>query len=248
MSISCIIITKNEETNIEACLKAVSWCQEIIVVDSGSTDRTQSIVESHNARFVTHPFNGYGRQKNFACSLVKHPWILSVDADEVLSVDLRNEIQLAISNPSSPDNGYSIPRRFSFLGRTFKHGSGSVDYPIRLFKVGFGHFSDDVVHEKLIVKGSVGRLRGEMVHYSYTSLDQYLTKFNSYTSFAAQQIIQDKSRRSVILNALRIPLEFFRFYILKLNILNGAQGLVWSVLSAFYPFVKVAKARFNRTQ
>ncbi len=238
--ISVIIITFNESDRIEATLRSISWCEDVVVVDSGSTDGTQAIAERMGARVVYREFTGYGEQKQFACKLAAHPWILSLDADEVVSKELSLEIQFAVKGESN--SAYQIPRRFRFLGRTFTHGRSSVDYPTRLFRSGHAEFNSALVHESVVVEGDISRLQGEMLHDSYRNLHHYFEKFNEYTSAAADQMIMNGVRRSVLFTVLSMPLYFIKHYFIGGHILNGKEGLLWSLLSSLYPVVKVAKA------
>lgn len=215
------------------------------MVDSGSTDETRSIAESEGAIVLTEPFRGYGRQKQFACSRARNEWILSIDADEVVTGALRESILHELEKGPG-HKAYAIPRRFHFLGKRFAHGRGAIDYPVRLFHAGAAGFNSDSVHERVVVDGTIGRLHGELDHYSYTTLEQYLGKFNTYTSLAAQQIVSSGKKRSVLGTAMLIPVTFITHYVFRLNCLHGWQGLVWSVLSTVYPLVKVAKARSLR--
>ncbi len=239
--ISAVIICRNEEDNIGTCISAVlPWVDEVVVVDSGSTDATLDVIQSFGIRPVHHEFEGFGRQKQFACSLATHPWILSLDADEVVSPELGQHIRTTLMG--STNTAFRLTRRFRFLGRTFMHGHGAVDYPIRLFKKDLCSFDDSLVHESVQVTGSIGRIEGELLHTSYTSLDQYLTKFNSYTSLGAQKLVTQGTYRGPIGAALLLPLYFLKHYVVWGNVLNGRQGLIWSILSTLYPFVKVCKA------
>lgn len=208
-------------------------------------DGTKSIAESMGAIVVTEPFRGYGRQKQFACSLARNQWILSIDADEVVTDALRTSI-LHEFEKGPRHKAYALPRRFYFLGKRFAYGRGAIDHPVRLFHAESGGFTSDSVHERVSVRGSVGTLDGELDHYSYITLEQYLGKFNTYTTLAAQQIVASGKHRSVATTTVLIPMAFFIHYVVRLNCLNGWQGLVWSVLSAVYPLVKVAKARSLR--
>ncbi|MBS1561981.1 MAG: glycosyltransferase family 2 protein [Bacteroidetes bacterium] len=238
--VSTVIIAYNEADRIEATLLSLSWCDDIVVVDSGSTDGTQTIAERYNARVLSHPFTGYGKQKQYACTHARNKWILSIDADEVLSEDLQEEIQRAATQGDHA--AYRIPRRFRFLGRTFKHGRSSVDHPIRLFNSDLAGFDSSIVHESVVVNGPIASLRAEMLHDSYRDLHHYFEKFNEYTSKAAQQMKADETRRSLLLTVLSLPLYFFKHYIIGGHILNGREGLIWSLFSSWYPIVKVAKA------
>lgn len=238
--ISTVIIAFNEADRIEATLLSVSWCSDIVVVDSGSTDGTQAIAEKHGARVIHHPFTGYGEQKQFACDQALNSWVLSLDADEVLSNELQQEIQQTTlqTGPSA----YRIPRRFRFLGRTFTHGRSSVDFPIRLFDKNRCGFNDAVVHESVVVTGDVATFRGEMLHDSYRDIHHYFEKFNEYTTRGAQQLRSHNRSRSLILTCITLPLYFIKHYIVGGHILNGLEGFLWSLFSSWYPLVKVAKA------
>lgn len=238
--ISTVIIAYNEADRIEATLLSLSWCDDIVVVDSGSTDGTQAIAEEYGARVVYHPFTGYGAQKQFACGQARNKWILSLDADEVLSLELQKEIRSVVEHGAI--SAYHIPRRFRFLGRTFRHGHSSVDHPIRLFDKTCAGFDASVVHESVTVNGTVGTLRSEMLHDSYRDLHHYFEKFNEYTSKAAQQMHASDTRRSLVVTVLSLPLYFFKHYIIGGHIVNGREGLIWSLFSSWYPIVKVAKA------
>lgn len=251
--LSVVVITRNEASRLNACLEAVRWADEIIVVDSGSTDNTVQIATSLGARVVHHDFTGYGAQKNVALSLATAPWVLSIDADEIVTEALAASIQGVISSPGElyePNHGspgeehavaYRFRRRFVFLGKVFRHGSGSVDHPIRLFRRSKARFSDDLVHESLLVDGAIAELSGEMLHHSYETLSQYFQKFDRYTNLAAEQLFTRQSKRSSILTALLQPLYFVRHYVFGGHILNGWHGFVWSIFSSWYPLVKVAK-------
>lgn len=245
--ISAVIICKNEVRSIRTCLKALKGhVEEIVVVDSGSTDGTLDIIRSEGLEPVFHAFEGYGKQKQYACSLASNLWVVCIDADEVISEELGRELEGFTGSTST--SAYTIPRRFRFLGRTFHHGHGALDHPIRLFRRDVCRYNDAGVHESVIVEGEIGDLRGEMLHESYVDLTQYFDKFNRYTSVAATELVKSGILRSVGLAGLMIPIYFLKNYIVWGNFRNGIHGFVWSLLSSFYPFVKVAKAWALRKQ
>lgn len=243
-SISVIIITHNESANIDRCLRSVSWADEIVVVDSESTDDTVQRCKGHGARVVTRSFNGFGEQKNAALDLAECAWVFSIDADEVVSEDLARAICSAVKHPTV--DAYVVRRRFFFLGKRLRHGRGSVDRIVRLVRRGTARFSDALVHEGFVVLTSPGILEGELEHYSYDSIGQVLEKFNRYTTLAASEMRRRNQRRSIVATLVAWPLYFAKFYVVHGQWMNGLHGLVWSVLSSWYPFVKVAKARLDR--
>ncbi len=193
-----------------------------------------------------HGFEGYGNQKQYAVSLAKNLWVLSVDADEIVSKELGNEL---LSLSSEPDvSAFRIPRRFRFLGRTFLHGHGAKDAPTRLFRTDRCRYDNAGVHESVIVEGEIGVLRGEMLHESYIDLAQYFEKFNRYTTLASEDLARSGRTRSVVITGMTIPFYFIKHYVLWGHYRNGIHGFVWSILSSFYPFVKVAKGWALRKQ
>ncbi len=241
VKISAVLITLNEAQIIERSLDALSWCDEILVVDSGSTDETTALCTSRGCRVLQHPFQGYGQQKRYAVSKATHDWILAIDADEVVTVELREEIVAALDNGNCDYAGFYLLRTLVFLGREFTHGSECKRPILRLFNRKHGNFSDVPVHEGVQLRGSTKTLRGVLLHYSYRNVAHYLSKFNTYTTLAAKQL-NDRGRTThPMIIVLRLPIRFLHYYFLKGNFLNGFPGLVWSLLSGFYPLVKYLK-------
>jgi glycosyltransferase involved in cell wall biosynthesis len=233
----------NEAANIERCLESVRWCDEIVVVDSGSSDATVEIAERHGCRVSVRPFTGYGDQKRFAVSQASHDWILSIDADEVITPVLRDELRALLEKQGPAVAGVEIPRTMVFLGREFRHGAEHASPLLRMFRRSRGEFTAASVHERIDVRGPVTRCGAEMLHYSYVSIEQYLQKFNAYTTAAARMLHAQGKRTSVAAVALAFPIGFIRQYFLKGNFLNGYPGFLWAFLSAVYPVVKYAKLR-----
>ncbi|GBD86233.1 glycosyl transferase family 2 [bacterium BMS3Abin03] len=247
--ISCVLITFNEEENLKKSLPAVSWCDEIVVVDSGSSDNTLEVCEKFNCKIFHREFDGFGPQKRFAVSKAENDWILSLDADEVISEELKNEILSELNKEKINYAGFLIPRRLYFLGRKFKHGRESKDYQLRLFNRNYGNYTKDKVHEKVIVKGEVKKLKKELLHFSYSSIHQYFEKFNSYTSRAAEELYKQGKKKSIVAIVFSLPVYFVKNYFIYVNFLNGFQGFLWALFSSLYPVVKYFKLMtLNSTQ
>jgi glycosyltransferase involved in cell wall biosynthesis len=242
VKISCVIITLNEEENIRRSLTAVKWCDEIIVVDSGSTDKTLDICNEFGCKVYHKDFDGYGEQKRYAVSLAKNDWILNIDADEVVSDELRNEIENIFSLEKINYNGFALPRMLIFLGKKFKYGKESKEYYIRLFNKNFGDFSKDKVHEKVELNGEAKKLKWEFYHYSYKNIEQYFKKFNSYTTKAAKSLYgEGKKGRRPLAIVFGFPIYFFKNYFVNRNFLNGIPGFFWALFSSLYPVIKYFK-------
>ncbi|MEA1981791.1 MAG: glycosyltransferase family 2 protein [candidate division Zixibacteria bacterium] len=240
MKISAVIITKNEEKNITRCLESLKWVDEIIVVDSESTDKTVEIAKSFNAKIVSPIWEGYGKAKNSGVDAACGEWILSVDADEELSEKLKVEIKEIINNSDACD-GYYLKRKTKFMGQWILHCGWYPDYILRLFKKSKGRFDDKVIHERVIVMGTTGKTNGELLHYSYESLEQYFEKFNRYTTISAKEEFSKGTKVGVVKLFIKTFAAFVKHYIIKLGLLDGTVGFVISVLSAKAVFVKYSK-------
>lgn len=239
--ISAVIITYNEDKNIEKTLEAVRWCDEIVIVDSGSTDNTMDICKRFGCKIFSHPFEGYGPQKIYAVSLALNDWILSIDADEVVSENLAKEIHSIFQNNSAAFVGFYIPISLVFLGRQFRYGSEARKPSLRLFNRKFGNFTPYQVHEKVAVQGGTRLLKHKILHYSYSNIHQYFNKFNDYTTYGAKQLYAKNRKVSILYIVFHLPFTFLKYYILKGSVLNGVPGLEWSLFSSFSPVVKYFK-------
>ncbi len=240
--LSAVIITLNEERSLGRTMESVAWCDEIVVVDSGSTDCTLEIAGAYpNCRVIAQPFLGYGPQKRLAAAAASHDWILSVDADEVLDDRLQASIQAWRRSATVEPAGFQVLRRLCFMGRPFTHGSESRDPVLRLFDRRRGGFDDAPIHERAHVQGPVGTFQGRLLHYSYRDLDEYFEKFNRYTTTMARQMQRDGRRASVAGIICRMPVSFLVYYLLRGNWLNGFPGFVWSLLAANYRTIKYLK-------
>ena len=241
-TISAVIITKNEEANIGRCLGSVAWVDEIIVVDSGSDDDTRLIATEAGALVYETVWNGFGPVKAFGVDKATSQWILSVDADEVVSPQLASEIQELLVN-GADHHGFDMPRKTNFLGRWIHHCGWYPDRVLRLFLRAHGNFNDAPVHERVVLNGDIGHLSGELLHYSYPTLEHYLVKSNRYTTLGAQQALQDGRRAHWFDLVIRPPVSFLSHYISRQGFRDGLEGVLISVLSAVAVMVKYAKLR-----
>jgi len=241
VKLSAVIITFNEERRIEATLRALDFCDEIVVVDSGSTDRTVSICEQFKCRIFTRAFDGYGTQKEFAVAKASNDWVLCVDADEVVSQELKQEIISVFSGDLDGIKGFYLPISLVFLGKLLRFGGEHRKKHLRLFNRSAGTFTRDTVHEHAEISGKKASLKNHILHYSYDGIRDYLEKFNRYTSVAADSLFQRNRKTSALAIMLRFPIAFIKIYIIKGSVLDGYHGFLWSLLSSLYPVVKLSK-------
>lgn len=237
---SAIVITRDEAANIGPCLESLAFCDEIIVVDSGSTDGTPDIAGRHGARVVEHPFAGYGAQKAFALSLATGDWILSIDADERVSPTLAAEIRAAIA--SQDVVAYDMPRLSTFLGRQMRHSGWYPDRVLRLVRRGHARFSEDLVHERLIPDGRVSRLRSDLLHHPVRRIEQALSRADRYSTLGAEKL-RAAGRRASLGKAMAHGLfAFLRTYILQRGFLDGREGFILAVCNAEGTYYRYLKA------
>jgi len=242
MKITATIISYNEERNIARAMESLRCCDEIVVVDSGSSDRTAEIAEKLGARVIEYPWGGYARQKNYAAECASNDWILSVDADEALSEALEGEIwQVKKKGPAF--DAYTMPRLAQYLGRWILHSGWYPDRKVRLYNRKNARWVGDYVHESLVVKGRTGHLESDLLHFTCSSLSEHLKTLDRYTTLAAEQLIAQK-RPIGITQLLLDPIwTFWSTYVLRLGFLDGMEGLAIAWMAAIYNFVKYAKAR-----
>ena len=230
MKISAALITFNEAHHIERCLQQLQWCDEIIVIDSGSTDNTVEICKKNNANVVYNSFeHGFGPQKNLAISHCKNDWILSIDADEVLSDQLVEEIKNLKEGQFQSYQAFSLIRTHVFLGRVFTYGKHSKERITRLFHKNHGKFNDVKIHESLQINGKIGTLKNNMLHYTIDSVSQSLGKMEKYADMKGDEYFQKNKKSNLFKLLFKFPTLFFKEYILHLNFLNGFEGFVWSL-------------------
>ncbi len=240
-TLSVIVITKNEQDSLLKCLQSVSWAQEWIVVDSGSTDQTVKIAQNFGARVIqTSKWPGFGPQKNYALSLATSDWILSLDADESLSPDLSLELQLFLCEPKAIHGGI-FPRESSFSGVVLRHGGWWPDPVVRLVKRHGGQFSSDIVHERLLIDGPLYRFSHPIFHATYENFSEALSKANHYSSLGAQQAYAQGKRSSFIQALLRASWAFWRTLIWRKSFLDGSMGWLLACYNSYTTFSRYIK-------
>ncbi len=238
--LSVLVITRNEERNIAECLESASWADEIIVVDAESKDKTADIARRFTSKVYFEPWKGFAEAKAFGATKAKHPWILWLDADERVTPELGKEIQALLqSSPSM--KAYTVARRAFFLGRWIRHSGWYPGRVPRLFQKEYASFSSASVHEGLEVRGSIGELQNDVLHFTDPSLFHYFSKFNRYTSLASGDLLH--AGRSFRMSDLlvRAPWVFIKMYFVRLGFLDGVPGLILALLSSAYVFTKYAK-------
>ncbi len=237
--LSIAIITLNAASQLAACLDSVRFADDIVVVDSGSTDGTQALAASYGARVIEQDWLGFGPQKQFAVDAARHDWVLCLDADERVSPALQTSIENALSNPSSA--AFRFPRCNRFLGRYLKHGEGYPDWSLRLFDRRQARWSTDAVHEKVVTAATVGTLAGDLLHDSAESLATYLTKQNRYTTLAAEMALQAGKRTGFARIALSPLVRFIKFYFIRQGFRDGLPGLIHIAIGCFNSMMKYSK-------
>ena len=237
--LSAVLITRNAASVLEPCLDSLAFVDEIVVVDSNSSDGTVDMAARKGARVVQKGWLGFGRQKQYAVEQASHDWVLCIDADERVSQQLRLSIEKALAAPESPV--YRMPRRNRFLGRWLAHGEGYPDWSPRLFNRLNARWSDDLVHEKVLFAVTPGTLEGDLMHDSYDDLAVYIERQNRYTTLAARQAYEE-GRNATVLHLLFSPLvRFIKFYIMRLGFLDGLPGLLHISIGCINSYVKYAK-------
>lgn len=240
MTLSVTVITRDESAHIAAALESVAWADEIIVVDSESTDDTVAIARRFTDHVVVRPWPGYVEQKNYAASLATGDWILSLDADERVTPELASEIKMLLSS-QPPSQGYQIPRVTWHLGRWIRTTDWYPDLQLRLYDRRRARWTGKYVHEGVTVEGQTGSLRGELQHYPFRDISDHLATIDRYTTLAARQMNESGRRAHMTDLLFQGPLAFLRNYIVKSGASDGAVGLIVSAMNAYYVFLKFAK-------
>jgi len=247
--LSVIIITKNEAEHISRCLASVNWADEIIVVDSGSGDNTVEICRAYTDKVFISDWPGFGMQKQRALDKAQGDWVLSIDADEVVTPELREEIEKALQQDYY--RGYEIPRLSSYCGRQMRHGGWWPDHVLRLFRRDCGRFTASAVHERIIVQGQTGQLTTPLLHDAFVDLDEVLHKVNCYSSLGAEILYQKGTQSSISKAIFKAFWTFVRTYFLKLAVMDGRQGLMLSISNAegtYYKYVKLLELQSRQAQ
>ena len=245
-TLSVAIITKNEEANLARTLESVRWANEIVVVDSGSTDRTVDIASAYGAKVFCEEWHGFGKQKNLAIEHCTSEWVLSLDADEEVSEALAQEITHLLEETPSAE-AYFVPRHNLFLGRWMRHGGYYPDPKLRLFRKGAAWFEERAVHETLQYPGQTRMLQSHLIHHAYPTLENYIEHMNRYSTLGAAQVAtRSKTSRSwpaFFWNVLLNPAATFVYnYFLRLGFLDGREGLLLHLYHSVYVSWKYAKA------
>ena len=242
LPLSAVLITKDEEERLPDALASVRFCDEIVVVDAGSTDRTRDIAQEAGARvLVKTPWPGYALQRNAAVEAARHDWVLCLDADERVTPALRDEIQAARAQGFPGCDGYRMPRVAFYLGRWIRGTDWYPDPQLRLWDRGRGRWEGALVHESVRVQGSVGRLRNHLEHLTYDDISDHLRTIDSYTTLWARQAYAEGRRTGPLEAVAACGWAFFRNYAIRRGALLGSAGLTVSTLNAYYTYVKLAK-------
>jgi glycosyltransferase involved in cell wall biosynthesis len=238
--LSAIIITKNEASNIGACLDTLAFCDEWIVVDSGSEDDTVVIAQSKGAQVSFHPFSGFGAQFNRALSLATGDWVFSIDADERVTPALAAELQQAMVEGNA--DGYEMPRLSTFCGRQMRHSGWYPDYILRLWRRGSARWTDDIVHPRPICDGRVARLKQPLIHHPVLRLEDALSRMDRYSTANAEIAVKSGRRFSFSAGITHGLFAFFKAYILRAGFLDGREGFLLAVATAEGSYYKYMKA------
>lgn len=242
MKITGAIITLNEEKNLPRSMGSLAWCDEVVVVDSGSKDRTVEIARHAGARVLHRDWTGYADQKNYAAEAASHDWILSLDADEVLSEGLREEI-LRVRSSSPEVAAFRFPRRAHYLGKWINHSGWYPDRKIRLYDRRKAKWVGDFIHESVVTHEPIGELRGDLLHYTCDSFASHLKSLDRYTDLAAREIAECGQNVGYSRLLIDPPWTFIRTFVLQFGFLDGIHGLAIAYTASRYVYLKYAKAR-----
>lgn len=240
-TLSVVIITFNEADNIRECLESVKWADEIVVVDSLSTDRTRELAREYTEHVIERTWQGHVDQKNFALERATSDWVLSIDADERVGPELAAEIRQAVQRDDPRIVGYTMPRRTFYLGRWINHGGWYPNRKLRMVRRGKAHWGGVNPHDHLYADGSTADLKGDLVHYTYRDIADHLRTIDSFTTIAAREMYSKGRRTALPYMLLNPPLRTVRMYLLRAGFLDGVPGFIVAALAGYYVFLKYAK-------
>jgi glycosyltransferase involved in cell wall biosynthesis len=240
--LSIVIISFNEESNIEDALKSASFADETVVLDSFSTDATPEICRKYTGSFYQEEWRGFALQKQRAVELASNDWVFVLDSDERITDELALELKSVMAD-GPKYSGYRCARKNHFGGRLIRYGGWYPDYSVRLFDRRSGRFPDRPVHESVSVDGQVGTLASPMLHYTYSDISDYLRRMDRYSTLAAEEMSKRGRKASVLDLVLRPPMTFIKMYFLKTGFMDGYHGLLLAVLYSMYTFTKYAKLK-----
>jgi len=233
--VSGVIICHNEEKNIEECIKSILWCDEVVIIDSFSTDETLNIAGKYTVKIFQHKWNGFSEQRKYALTKAGYDWILVIDSDERCTTELQKEIKSMLEKECIPENGFEIPRKSFFLDKWIKHGGWYPNYQLRFFRKAFADVTERLVHESYYVTGQTGKMKNDILHYTVSSISDYVNKINSYSDQSAAEKAGKKN--ITYFDIFIMPrIAFFQQYILKGNFLDGLGGLM---VSQFHMITKI---------
>lgn len=241
LKVSAVIVCCDEEENVERCLQSLTWADEIVVVDSFSQDRTVELCRKYTSRIFQREWLGMVRQREYAVSLAQNDWVFAVDADEVITETLRNEVLMRLSEDKEDNSGYYIKRHSHYLGRWIDHGGWYPDFKLRLFRKDKVYVGGENPHDKCFVQGRTAKLNGEMIHYPYKNISRQLRTIDTYSDIVSERLFEKSPAFLLIKMIFRPPAKFLETYIYKLGFLDELPGFVISVLSSYYVFLKYAK-------
>ncbi|MCG1036360.1 glycosyltransferase family 2 protein [Polaribacter sargassicola] len=242
IKITAIIPTLNEEFHIEEAIESVLFADEIIVIDSFSTDNTVALAEKYNVKIIKRKFDDFSSQKNFAISKATNSWIYVLDADERVSKELREEILKAVKNPKD-FVGFSFNRDFYFMNKQIKFGGYSNNKVIRLFDKNFSRYNGSLVHEKIITDGKIGEIETPIKHYSYKNFSHHLTKVQNYKELQAKELFAQGKKSSLFKIIVKPKTRFLTHYFFKLGFLDGFRGFVIAAIQSYGIFIKYVSLR-----
>ena len=241
LRVSAVLVCFDEEENVERCLQSLAWADEIIVVDSFSQDRTVELSRKYTNKIFQREWSGMVQQRAYAVSLAQNEWVFAIDADEVVTETLRDDVLTRLSEGKKQKNGYYVKRHSYYMGRWINHGGWYPDFKLRLFRKDKAYVGGENPHDKCFVQGRTAKLKGEMIHYPYKNISRQLRTIDTYSDIVSERFFKEKPAFPLVKMFVKPPVKFLETYIYKLGFLDGLPGFVISILSSYYVFMKYAK-------